>query len=89
MGRSEQLDREDEVNFVKNGVQRGGRKSKGPRGNRNGHDDDVRAYRHEKPAKVGGLNREADGAYHTDHTEFSYTDASDISQLSIHNEKIQ
>ncbi|MCJ1355349.1 MAG: hypothetical protein MMC33_005340 [Icmadophila ericetorum] len=31
---------------------------------KNSHDDDVRAYRHEKPAKVGGLNREADGSYH-------------------------
>ncbi|KAJ5627340.1 hypothetical protein N7528_004767 [Penicillium herquei] len=27
-------------------------------------DDDVRAYREEKPAKIGGMNREADGTYH-------------------------
>ncbi|PGH30855.1 hypothetical protein GX50_06356 [[Emmonsia] crescens] len=30
-----------------------------------GGDEDMRAYRHEKPAKVGGLNREPDGEYHT------------------------
>ncbi|KAL9614319.1 MAG: hypothetical protein Q9167_001202 [Letrouitia subvulpina] len=36
------------------------------RGSKNGHDVDVRAYRHEKPAKVGGLNREPDGSYHHD-----------------------
>ncbi|KAM5466965.1 hypothetical protein MauCBS54593_005584 [Microsporum audouinii] len=29
-----------------------------------GHDEDMRAYRHEKPAEVGGMNREADGTYH-------------------------
>ncbi|KAL4803433.1 hypothetical protein BDV18DRAFT_144745 [Aspergillus unguis] len=27
-------------------------------------DDDVRAYRKEKPAQIGGINREADGTYH-------------------------
>ena len=31
-----------------------------------GHDEDVRQYRHEKPARVGGLNRKADGS-HYDH----------------------
>ncbi|MCJ1336883.1 hypothetical protein MMC09_002161 [Bachmanniomyces sp. S44760] len=40
------------------------------------HDDDVRAYRHEKPARVGGLNRQADGSYHdytaTEPSEFVY-----------------
>jgi len=45
---------------------KGGKKSKAPRGSRNNHDTDVRAYRHEKPARVGGLNREADGSYHHD-----------------------
>ncbi|KAK2806692.1 hypothetical protein FQN51_006660 [Onygenales sp. PD_10] len=30
-----------------------------------GGDDDMRAYRHEKAAKVGGLNREPDGEYNT------------------------
>ncbi|KAL9622844.1 MAG: hypothetical protein Q9160_002770 [Pyrenula sp. 1 TL-2023] len=28
-----------------------------------GADDDVRAYRHEKPARVGGLNKVSDGVY--------------------------
>ncbi|KAJ5908789.1 hypothetical protein N7495_001471 [Penicillium taxi] len=27
-------------------------------------DDDMRAYREEKPAQIGGMNREADGTYH-------------------------
>lgn len=27
-------------------------------------DEDVRAYREEKPARIGGMNREADGTYH-------------------------
>ncbi|KAK2740938.1 hypothetical protein FQN57_005942 [Myotisia sp. PD_48] len=36
-----------------------------------GHDNDMRAYRHEKPAKVGGMNREADGTYHG--SEFTST----------------
>ncbi|KAF3386268.1 hypothetical protein F1880_001606 [Penicillium rolfsii] len=27
-------------------------------------DDDVRAYREEKPARIGGMNREAEGTYH-------------------------
>jgi hypothetical protein len=32
-------------------------------------DDDVRAYRHERPARVGGLNRDAEGTYYgTDYT---------------------
>lgn len=54
----------------KRGVQVG-RKHKGPRGNKNNDDQDVRAYRHEKPAKVGGLNREADGIFNQD---FAYSD---------------
>ena len=53
------------------GVQKKGKKGK-PRGNRNNHDHDVRAYRHEKPAKVGGLNRESDGVFHQD---FAYSDS--------------
>lgn len=56
----------------------GARKKKQPRGSKNNNDDDVRAYRHEKPARVGGLNREADGAYHHD---FAYsTDPSEMSE---------
>lgn len=40
-----------------------------------GFDNDVRAYRHEKPARVGGLNREADGTYHG--TDYESTDPSE------------
>ena len=29
-----------------------------------GHDNDVRAYRHERPARVGGLNTASDAAFH-------------------------
>ncbi|KAI9762945.1 MAG: hypothetical protein M4579_000008 [Chaenotheca gracillima] len=39
-----------------------------------GRDNDVRAYRHEKPARVGGLNRKADGS----HWDASNTDRSEI-----------
>lgn len=56
-------------------------KKAGPRGSKNNHDDDVRAYRHEKPARVGGLNREPDASYHHD---FAYSSteptASEMSQ---------
>ena len=55
-----------------------GRNKKQPRGSKNNNDDDMRAYRHEKSARVGGLNREADGAYHHD---FAYsTDPSEMSE---------
>ncbi len=54
----------------KKGVQHKAKKGK-PRGNRNNDDNDVRAYRHEKPAKVGGLNSESDGVFHQD---FAYSD---------------
>lgn len=37
-----------------------------------GHDDDVRAYRHEKAARVGGLNKNSDGQYFS--TEYSGSD---------------
>ncbi|MCJ1253013.1 hypothetical protein MMC24_000820 [Lignoscripta atroalba] len=47
------------------------------KGKKNSGDDDVRAYRHEKPARVGGLNREADGSYH----DFTSTEPSEISAL--------
>ncbi|KAL8831807.1 MAG: hypothetical protein Q9170_005135 [Blastenia crenularia] len=49
-----------------------GKKAKKPaaRGSKNNHDEDVRAYRHEKPARVGGLNRAPDASYHQD---FAYT----------------
>lgn len=39
-----------------------------------GHDQDVRAYRHEKPARVGGLNKDSDGQFYgTDYTETDRT----------------
>ncbi|MCJ1473104.1 hypothetical protein MMC13_001754 [Lambiella insularis] len=58
--------------------EKAGRRGKKGKPVKNSHDNDVRAYRHEKPARVGGLNREADGSYH-DHTA---TDPSDISAPS-------
>ena len=57
------------------------RKDKGPRGNRNNNDNDVRAYRHEKPARVGGLNRESDAVGRTD---FAYSDVSSQPETSAY-----
>ncbi|KAL9112552.1 MAG: hypothetical protein Q9227_003123 [Pyrenula ochraceoflavens] len=38
------------------------------------HDYDVRAYRHEKPARVGGMNRQADGVgYGTEYSDSGYS----------------
>lgn len=37
-----------------------------------GFDDDVRAYRHEKPARVGGLNRDSDAQFYG--TDYSYSE---------------
>lgn len=54
------------VSVVANGTKekaKDKRKTKTARG-RKAKDADVRAYRHEKPAKVGGLNRQPDGSYH-------------------------
>ncbi|KAL9607210.1 MAG: hypothetical protein Q9204_009358, partial [Flavoplaca sp. TL-2023a] len=39
-----------------------------------GFDDDVRAYRHEKPAKIGGMNRDSDAQFYG--TDYSETDPS-------------
>lgn len=64
------LDGSDDVVTINEKVRRG---KKGKKSNR--QDDDVRAYRHEKPAKVGGLNREADGSYH----DYTATEASEMS----------
>ena len=47
-------------------------KHKQPRGSKNNHDADMRAYRHEKPAQVGGLNRQTDATY--SHHDFAYSD---------------
>ncbi|KAF2469430.1 uncharacterized protein BDR25DRAFT_304514 [Lindgomyces ingoldianus] len=40
----------------------------------NRKDPELREYRHEKPARVGGLNRQADGIY----TDYSNTEPSDL-----------
>lgn len=56
-----------------------GAMGKGPRGNKNNDDNDVRAYRHEKPARVGGLNRESDAVGRTD---FAYSDVSSQPEMS-------
>lgn len=37
------------------------------------HDEDMRAYRNEKAARVGGINREADGTYQEGSTEYTGT----------------
>ncbi|KAL8885316.1 MAG: hypothetical protein Q9215_006808 [Flavoplaca cf. flavocitrina] len=67
------------------------KKKSAPRGSKNNHDDDVRAYRHEKSARVGGLNREADASYHqdfafsaTEPTTYSSTEPTE-SEMSQHN----
>lgn len=69
--------------LFKKGVQPG-KKKKGPRGNKNNHDSDMRAYRQEKPARVGGLNRESDGIFNHD---FAYSDtgySDDVSSQGQH-----
>ncbi len=58
----------------------GGRAAKKGKKVRAGRDEDVRAYRHEKPARVGGLNRQPDGSYH----DYSSTEPSEISQPYAH-----
>ena len=55
---------DDDTFFIKKRAQKP--KARAPRGNKHNADSDVRAYRHEKPARVGGLNREADGSYNQD-----------------------
>ncbi|KAL8660425.1 MAG: hypothetical protein Q9202_006552 [Teloschistes flavicans] len=67
----------------------GGKKAKkakraAPRGSKNNHDEDVRAYRHEKPARVGGLNREPDASYHHTYTATEPTETT-ASEMSQHN----
>ena len=58
-------------------------KKTAPRGNKNNHDEDVRAYRHEKPARVGGLNREPDASYHQN-SAYTATETTQ-SEMSQHN----
>lgn len=70
---------EDDAVFIK---KLHAHKARAPRGSKNNADNDVRAYRHEKPARVGGLNREADGSYHQD-SVFSPTEPSEFSQPTV------
>lgn len=75
--------RDEEKGAWKKGAQPG-RKEQKPRGNKNNDDNDVRAYRHEKPARVGGLNRESDGVFNHD---FAYSDdvySSNMSSVGGH-----
>ncbi|EEH35824.1 hypothetical protein PAAG_00147 [Paracoccidioides lutzii Pb01] len=52
-----------------------------------GGDEDMRAYRHEKPARVGGLNREPDGEYHTsDYTTSNGHQGSEWTQSQTHSQ---
>ncbi|MCJ1416872.1 hypothetical protein MMC32_003211 [Xylographa parallela] len=69
------LDQDDSVSMR----EKGKRTKKGKK-NKNSHDTDVRAYRHEKPARVGGLNRAADGSYH----DYTTTEPSEISTPPPH-----
>jgi len=49
-----------------------------------GHDEDVRAYRYEKPARVGGLNKDSEAQFYgTDYTETDRS-GSDINSNSSH-----
>lgn len=48
------------------------KRSHRPRGERENSDEDLKAYRHEKVAKVGGLNRQHDGS-HYDFTNSDYS----------------
>lgn len=44
-------------------------------------DEDVRAYRNEKAARVGGLNGEPDGTYHGSDYDTSYYNRSEMSEV--------
>lgn len=71
---------DDDSFFIKK-VSHAPKKARAPRGNKNNADSDMRAYRHEKPAGVGGLNREADGSYNHDMGSLeSSTEPSEFSQ---------
>jgi len=70
---------------VKDYAMRGDRKVRGHgAGKRGTSDEDVKAYRHEKPARVGGLNRQHDGS----HFDYSNTN-SEILSASWENSSTQ
>lgn len=47
-----------------------------------GHDDDVRAYRHERPARVGGLNKDSDAQFYGSHYTETDRSGSDMNSNS-------
>ena len=68
--------RDPEMGEINDGSPRRHRRHKHsrPHGERGNSDDDVRAYRQEKSAKVGGLNRQHDGShYDFTNSEYSYS----------------
>ena len=71
-------DNDDDSFFIKKATH-AAKKARAPRGNKNNADSDMRAYRNEKPARVGGLNREADGSYSLGSSE-NPTEPSEFSQ---------
>ena len=74
---------DDFASYTAEKITRHKRGKKQEKKQKHNRDDDVRAYRHEKPARVGGLNREADGSYH----DYSTTDPSDIATSRQHKHK--
>lgn len=79
------FDQERDVMMEKKKTGRGNNtKSPGrpEQGKRERSDDDVRAYRHEKPAKVGGLNRQHDGS-HFDYPNVNGSDLSNNSRVHL------
>lgn len=68
------IDHSPEMTQVKDFAGRGGARTGPGNFRRETSDDDVRAYRHERVAKVGGLNRQHDGS----HWDLSNTDRSEI-----------
>ena len=61
-----------EINEHEHRRQHRHKRSRRPHGERGNSDEDMRAYRNEKSAKVGGLNREHDGS-HYDFTNSDYS----------------
>lgn len=69
----------------KKAIQKGGNKiGRKPRGNKNNEDEDVRAYRHEKPARVGGLNRDSDAVASHDFATTTYSDSVGVPETGFH-----
>ena len=75
----------DEKAWKRGPQQRGGGNivGKQPRGNKNNDDADVRAYRHEKAARVGGLNRDSDAVVH-DFESTAYSDSASQSETGFY-----